>query len=904
MLLAISIIDRNTLDISSYEIFSGDRVTIKDKVYSDKPPGVSFFLTPIYFTLKTIFREFFGKNDYILIPEPQSTTTTYYIASGLERSILLSIIFGVMLFSSTVGASSVVIFKRILNLFFKKRTSLILSVILGLSTLIFPYSTVLIGSSFSLLLILLAFYALQKNYKQKFLIGVLLGLSVVIDYTSIIVISVLISLTLINFKTLIEKLKFLFSFIFGMLPLFIYSFLVFNNPFGFIFYILTFYYSNIFPCGYTEKYFEYCVEPFAKSFSSELVLSFFRLLHLLIFPYRGLFFYNPVLVFFFLSLFFSYSKNKLITYLSLVIFIFSSISFSFYGYWFGGSSFGPRYLTVSIPFLILPIGYFLEDMRIMKIKKVVIIVLFFLCLISTFNMLLSTSANWEGVIPIILDTSKAYLYGTWYNKEVIAFSFRVLNPLYDHYLPAFMENGPRSRLLEYLLLGEIPDIRDSINMPRREIYLFSTPFGIITVKVPFLAIFLILLFFVFIWHYEFSKNRFGKLLPMIALFIVIILIFIFQVKVRDVVLGRGWYPQATKEFVTWSGGKGEIHLFWPSEKKAILNITLTNYKDNIIEVYLNENLVGSYFSPENIIEIVRLKKGYNRIVINSKSGCEIPFYSENNIKCLTYVECRQLNISIFKLSSDFRCLSFGLANISLVPIEGPLSKNFSLFYGSGFYLPEKEGRWLSDRVLMYVYSNKQKKVFLNINFTYSYSKKVKVTLNNRSKIYYYGQLLFIPLDINKGLNIVELNFDRCVIPAYFMNNSKDYRCLSSFVNNITIIDFDELESGVYFSSGWFAEEEKGRWMTTSSTIYLAKLKNASKILLELQSLRQNRQLLIEANNISHIYEIPSKESKDILLVLPSTDLIEISLKTNPPCEIPERNDNRCLSLLLKKLVIN
>ena len=1135
LLTAISIIEKNTFDINTYANFTGDRILVNGKYYSDKAPGISLFLSSIYFIFKTYFGEQFGTNKYVLVPQPQFNTTVYFIYDNIEKSVLMTMIFGVILLSSLVGALSVVLFRRILLLYFSKKTSLLLSIVFELS-LVFPYSTVLMGASFSLFLLLLSFYILQKDYKQKYVIGgILLGLSFLIDYTSILV-AVPLIFFIWNKTSIIERIKFFLSFALGVLSLFIYSFSIFNNPIGFFIYY-NFIDPSIYPCTYGKKYFEFCPEPLLLSLKSLPDISvewILKILHLLIFPYRGIIFYNPFLIFFIVSLFFVFKRNKQIFYLSFFTFLLSVLSISLHGYWFGGSTFGPRYLVNSLPLMVIPIGYLLEDEK-FKRSKILIGLFSLSILISTFHTFLSTAANWEGVIVVFTKTS-AYLYADWYEKSFFAKKFRELNPLYQHYLPAFLDNGPRSRILEFLLAGEIPDIRDFKVMPKKEIKLFTLEnFGILTLRIPFVVIPILLSILLLIWHKELSSFKVLNLRLDILLLLIIIIISLSRIEFKYLAFGKGWLPQGTNETAIWSSKNGEIYIFSPIERDVIINISVVNYRGKTLELYMNENIIGSYVSPENIVETVKFKKGENKLLLLSKEDCEIPLYVENQLICSNLLECMKLNTTPFNLSFDARCLSFGVKNISVIPLETLLTGDIKVVYGSGFYTPEKYGRWMSNNSVLYIYFPQTRIAFLNISFDgyqnvnvsaflnnkfigrfyaqtffekvvlkkginelkfisdscvvpayisngsndyrcltkvlrnitivyendlkpgiyfgsnwyddywmsmnasfYIYSDKyenvflnvslstyknitfvlllnkkrigefqgyrvfepielnkglnrltiisndcyipafeeknssdlrclslavknislidmaklrkpgvyfgsgwydeekyggrwaykkstlyiysdeektvffsasipyyraedIKLILNNQSLGDFKVQSLFVPLTLKKGLNKLELYSDKCEIPAHLENNSKDFRCLSFFVRNISLIDLDELKEIVHFGSGWYEKEEIGRWMSSSSMIYLIKQMDYTKLSLELESFRQPRKLHIEVDGKSYVFNIPAEKSQKISLILSPSNITKIKLETYPACEVPSKNDNRCLSLFLRNL---
>jgi len=897
LLVAISIIEKNTFDISAYANFTGDRILVDGKYYSDKTPGISLFLSPIYFIFKTSLKEYFGSNKYVLVPQSQFNTTVYFIKDNLEKSVLMTMIFGAILLSSLVGALSVVLFRRILLFYFSKNTSLILSIIFGLSSLVFPYSTVLMGTSFSLFLLLLSFYILQKDYKQKYVIGgILLGLSFLVDYTSILVILPLILFIWKKIATY-EKIKFFLSFVLGLSPFLIYSFSIFNNPLGFLTY-QNFIDPNISPCAYGKKYFEFCPEPISLLFKFLPDITVEWTSHLLIFPYRGFFFHNPFLLFSILGLFFAFKRNKQLFLLSLSTFLFSVLSISFYPYWFGGSSFGPRYLVNSLPFTILPLGYLLEDKR-FKRSKILIGLFSLSILISTFHMFLSTATNWEGV-TIVLDKTGAYLYANWYEKSFFATNFRELNPLYQHYLPALLDNGPRSRILEFLLALETPDIRDFRQIPYREIKILSTPLGFLVFRINFLSFILVTLAFIIIWSRELNQHKFIGISLRQLIMIILVLIFLSRIEVEYTAFGKGWMPQGMNETVKWSSKSGEIYIFSPIERDAILNISILNYRGKTLELYINKDLINTYISPESIVEIVRMKKGENRLLIKSIEECEIPLYVENQLKCSNVVECMKMNISIFNISFDARCLSFGIINISIVPIDTLLTKDVSIFYGSGFYPQEKYGRWMSSSSIIYLIRQMNySKLSLELE---SFRKPRKLFIEIDGKYYVFDiptektqkiSLILSPANITK---IKLETYPACEVPG-----KGDNRCLSVFLRNFSLENLNNIEYFNFFDEEKY-NEIKFRWFSTISKVYvLSNETTLSLIKLNARTIpNQTRILKIYVNDMMIREYNVSEEIKPIYLPLVLRKGINEILFVLDECGYVA-NDIRCLGAAISEI---
>jgi hypothetical protein len=101
--------------------------------------------------------------------------------------------------------------------------------------------------------------------------------------------------------------------------------------------------------------------------------------------------------------------------------------------------------------------------------------------------------NWEFIVGDKFSVNVAPEYQARVN------SFEVLaNPLKEHYLPLFLKNGPRSRIFEHLIEGNINiDIRH---------------FASTSVKYPFLSLLPLTVLVFFIWRKEFIFSEFLSIL--------------------------------------------------------------------------------------------------------------------------------------------------------------------------------------------------------------------------------------------------------------------------------------------------------------------------------------------------------------------------------------------------------
>jgi hypothetical protein len=202
-------------------------------------------------------------------------------------------------------------------------------------------------------------------------------------------------------------------------------------------------------------------------------------------PYRGLLFYHPILLLSIIGFYYMLRKLKLETILIFTLFTsFLLIMSGRESIWEFGSAFGGRYYLPIVPFLMLPLFFAIQKLP-FTIFKILLILSVFINFIGL--------QNWEFIIGDKFSVNVAPEYQARVN------SFEVLaNPLKEHYLPLFLKNGPRSRIFEHLIEGNVNiDIRH---------------FASTSVKYPFLALLPLTVLVFFIWRKEFTFSEFLSIL--------------------------------------------------------------------------------------------------------------------------------------------------------------------------------------------------------------------------------------------------------------------------------------------------------------------------------------------------------------------------------------------------------
>jgi hypothetical protein len=467
--LTRAIVDEHRFEIDSYindtenNIFTrdisdtGDRSYYNSHYYSDKPPGASFLMIPVY----AVFKLFFG------IPDTE-------LKLNLLKFIIIA--FSSVLFSSLL----VVLIYKISGFFIEKEMYKIMAIVIfGLGTMIFAYATMTYQYAISNFFVFLCFYLILKmkqknrfNNKNFFIAGLCGGFAITCEYSaSIIVLAcIILILTLKRWKSFIS---FLLGFSMIISILFMYNYSIFGNVLDMAYNHLD---EGIFIMDTSQNislndYTEWRILPHFRKISE---MSFFSLakfkiiLRLLFYPSRGLFFYSPVLALSLVGLFYMYKKYKLETILVIFIFVLFLIYNSQLTEWGGGPSFGPRFLYSSIPFLMLPLIFCFKKIKLKFILLLTIISI----IINLVGMQFLMCEYHSEELPIVFLP---------YYKVKIATWQPISNPLFTSYMPLFFKYGPQSMLIEDIL---------GIRLP------------------PFLNVFILIVIIVFIWRNQiFFKKR-------------------------------------------------------------------------------------------------------------------------------------------------------------------------------------------------------------------------------------------------------------------------------------------------------------------------------------------------------------------------------------------------------------
>ena len=339
------------------EFYSGLDYAIKDgKYYSDKPPGISFLILPFYFLGNFL-------SNYVELPMNDSFSS---IAD--QNSFFLSIIF-----MSAINALGVLMIGETAKLLgANSKQAFWISIIFAFATIFWPYVSTLFSHALTATFLIFSLFFLFRYKKTNnsldlIFSGFFTGVNITVDYTIILFVPIFLFYFLgLSFnlkKFILSSFKFLLPVAGFLLLLALYNILAFGGPFNFSYQFSTF-----------KK---------TQRFDHPLVDGLYILL---ISPWRGLFFYNPILLIGIIG--FCIFKSRLESLFFLSMFLIRLLFFSKYSYLTGGLCYGPRHLIPLIPLLILGL------IPIFKRKNVSIkILVIILILLSFFHSFLGAYVN-------------------------------------------------------------------------------------------------------------------------------------------------------------------------------------------------------------------------------------------------------------------------------------------------------------------------------------------------------------------------------------------------------------------------------------------------------------------------------------------------------------------------------
>jgi hypothetical protein len=357
-------------------------------------------------------------------------------------------------------------------------------------------------------------------------------------------------------------------------------------------------------------------------------------------------------------------------------------------------------------------------------------------------------------------------------------SFKVMyNPLFEHYYPLTILFGPRSRILEDLILLKVPDIRYNV-MQNEWLPIFNF-------YVPYLPVILLALVLYVVFMNEIKRVIRGHY----GLVALLVLLIIGGVRVANSYLGieeKGWNIPSINEEGKWMEQDGTL-LFLNSEgwRIAEFSATLSAYSiDRNVDVYLNGEYAGTFnvlSEKPQVSEIfhyailLQPKHGFNKISLHAEPGCLVP---------------KMLDPS----NSDIRCISIHLWNHSF---ELPVDRYIR---SKGWYpqSPTEVGMWMRDNATIvvlpeaYNFTLKASGSSMWKNRTlYVYQDGKYMTNWTFDAVFSSEHYLTTNLSNSSFTTFEFVSDESCTIPAQMPGGWPDFRCLSVRISGFEFVSGPE-----------------------------------------------------------------------------------------------------------------
>jgi hypothetical protein len=371
--LTHSLVNQHSITIDAYHENTIDKAFKDGHYYSVGLPGPSVAGIPAYLTFKVI---------YDLLPAGllRSLAHVQSLKQGQggfyqqdNTEFFLSTIWITWFTLSLLSAfAAVVLFKLFLCIGVTRGNALLATVAYAFGTPVFFYSTTFFGHGFSASIAILTLYLLVRfSHEDRpsalILLGFTAGLAVLMEYQSVIMAAG------VGIYLLVRSRYKPFSYycLGGTIPLVLllfYNTLAFGGPFHATYEFMVGPNQPKFAVGFHGFTLPKLDQAFGLTFSVE----------------RGLFIYSPILLLAFAGWAYGLRKKRSVfgfTLLSILIFLGLLLWMASFVDWYGGSSFGARYLVCALPFLAVGVALSLS---------------FVPKLISLPLVALSVATNWLG----------------------------------------------------------------------------------------------------------------------------------------------------------------------------------------------------------------------------------------------------------------------------------------------------------------------------------------------------------------------------------------------------------------------------------------------------------------------------------------------------------------------------
>lgn len=836
-----------------------------NKIYSDKAPLSSFLAVPGY-----MIGDFIGgfnsqESDMWVDKEVEDIPIHISFQTAVKQFFIVFTV------SAVFGSLLLVLIYRSLAEKVDERVALYTVIIAGIATPIFTYSSSFFGVINAAVFGFGSYMAINKaedaDRKWMYVAGILSALAFSTEYYA-----GLIAMGLVAYIFLKEKEKippFVGGVLLGAIPLFLYQWAVTGNPL--IPPILSTEFVPAGPINAGCSIYEACYSDFGiLGFVLAPLRALNAIFRLLFFPTRGLFFYSPILLLAIPGCYEIYKKNRKLLIVFPGIFLLFLVFQAFQLNWLAGASFGPRYMVVGLPFLLLPTALGLDKMM-DKGKKVQIFVLL-VFIFSVFNMLLGF--NVLGGSELDEDT---------YSDRFHSFS-AVQPDLYTDMVNKFERYGPRSEvMMSFTDRYKGLDITYRSPYGSKFIETNTTKDGGVLFSLNLLPIILAGIILTAVFWPEFNIV---KILGLTA--IVILFLASFTVS-STYILGETYRGQGYEK-----GVNGSLTTVFHTEEGEV--------------PYLEARVVTPPGQTADVDVLVNGKLQEYNISGSKELYFPLDTHEGRNEIRLETPDC--LDPILYSNSTEGDCLTVSVKNLSHYSADNIKAPLLLQGWHDQGVMPE-EGVRMRDKGQLAIRSEGGARL-LRISATvpgYVERNELKVATNGEKlDILRYSEPTYALANFKEGWNSLSLDVGNCVVPAT-RSNSSDNRCIGLNLQDIEVLDENELSNPLIY--GFYGELDEKPWMKQQSKIFFSSESRHHVPVMEIGETPfvQSQNLSITVNG-EHLRTVDRAErGRKIYLTEASIreGLNEIELESSgckvPAYETNRSSDTRCLSFKLENFSV-
>jgi len=406
--MIVAVVENGTFQIDPYVQNTVDFAKVGDHFYSDKPPGAGLLGIPVYAVLRLPLNSpFISPLVTRLSANPAFQATLNASGTGISedkvRIAISQVAITYLVATLPTLFLALLLYRFLRKIQIQSGVSLFTVLAYGLLTPAFAYANNFYSHQLSAALLFAAFYLSFNRQKigqvgKLLLTGLLIGYAVISEYQVVLIAGVLFLYTFYQLFRYDRWQKIGWVLLTGLLVMagwMIYNTLIFGGPFN-ISYAYSADWTVQHGTGFMSLTYPHLEALWGMTFSL----------------FRGLFVLSPVLLLAFPGLVFWWRNKAFRAELAVVISIILAMGLfnSSSVMWWGGFSIGPRYFLPAIPFMVLPLGFFLNQYS-KKIWAVILaVVLAALSLVNTWGM---TLAGQSFPPDTIFDPFTAYAIPNW-----------------------------------------------------------------------------------------------------------------------------------------------------------------------------------------------------------------------------------------------------------------------------------------------------------------------------------------------------------------------------------------------------------------------------------------------------------------------------------------------------------